>query len=98
MDRPLVATEFVLAISEQVDRLSEFPLMGRTGACQDTRALMVHKNDLVTYHVRADEVQVLQVWNSAKKTGSRRRQIAAYDTSMATSVVAGPATTVSRRG
>ena len=74
MDKPMAATEFVSAISEKVERLSEFPLMGRTGAYQDTRELVVHRNYLVTYRVRADEVQVLQVWHVARnfaRGGSR---------------------------
>ena len=66
-DKPAVAAEFVSAISEKVSRLAEFPLLGRMGAYQDTRELVVHKNYLVTYRVRADEVQVLQVWHVARK-------------------------------
>ena len=65
-DKPSAASEFALAVSSQVDRLREFPLLGRTGAYQDTRELVVHKNYLVTYRVRADEVQVLQVWHLAR--------------------------------
>ena len=65
-DKPIAAAEFVSAISEKVERLSEFPLMGRAGAYQDTRELVVHKNYLVTYRVHGDEVQVLQVWHVAR--------------------------------
>ena len=65
-DKPTAAREFALAVSSQVDRLREFPWLGRTGAYQDTRELVVHKNYLVTYRVRADEVQVLQVWHLAR--------------------------------
>ena len=74
MDKPTVATEFVLTISDKVDRLREFPFLGRTGAYQDTRELVVHRNYLVTYRVRGDEVQVLQVWHVARnlaRGGSR---------------------------
>ena len=65
-DKPSAASEFALAVSSKVDRLREFPLLGRTGAYQDTRELVVHTNHLVTYRVRADEVQVLQVWHLAR--------------------------------
>ena len=65
-DKPTAAPEFALAVSSQVDRLREFPLLGRTGAYQETRELVVHKNQLVTYRPRADEVQVLQVWHLAR--------------------------------
>jgi toxin ParE1/3/4 len=73
-DKPTVAAEFMLAISDKVDRLREFPLLGRTGAYQDTRELVVHRNYLVTYRVRADEVQMLQVWHVARDRshGGRR--------------------------
>ncbi len=66
LDKPMAATEFVSALSEKVERLRQFPLMGRTGAYQDTRELVVHRNYLVTYRVRGDEVQVLQVWHVAR--------------------------------
>ncbi len=62
----MVAAELVSTISDKVERLREFPLLGRNGAYQDTRELVVHKNYLVTYRVRADEVQVLQVWHVAR--------------------------------
>jgi len=65
-DKPAVADEFVRAIADKVARLQEFPLLGRKGAFQDTRELVVHKNYLVTYRVRADEVHVLQVWHLAR--------------------------------
>ena len=66
VDKPTAASEFAGAVSSKVDRLREFPLLGRIGVYQDTRELVVHKNYLVTYRVRADEVQVLQVWHLAR--------------------------------
>lgn len=66
VDKPTVAAEFVAAISAKVDRLREFPLLGRTGVYEDTRELVVHRNYLVTYRIRGDEVQVLQVWHVAR--------------------------------
>jgi addiction module RelE/StbE family toxin len=65
-DNPTVAAEFVLAIATKVDRLRELPLLGRTGAYEDTRELVVHRNYLVTYRVRGEEVQVLQLWHLAR--------------------------------
>lgn len=65
-DKPTAAAEFVLAIAAKVDRLHEFPLLGRIGAFEDTRELVVHRNYLVSYRVRGDEVQVLQVWHLAR--------------------------------
>ena len=65
-DKPLAATEFVGAVAGKVEHLALFPLLGHTGVYQDTRELVVHKNYLVTYRVRADEVQIVQVWHVAR--------------------------------
>ena len=65
-DKPAAADEFVQALADKVARLQDFPLLGRIGAYQDTRELVVHKNYLVTYRVRGDEVHVLQVWHLAR--------------------------------
>lgn len=65
-DNPPAATEFVAAVGRKVARLPAFPLLGRIGALDDTRELVAHRNYLVTYRMRADEVQVLQVWHVAR--------------------------------
>ena len=65
-DNPLAATEFAAAVQTRAARLQQFPLLGRIGAFQDTRELIVHRNYIVTYRVRTDEVQVLQVWHVAR--------------------------------
>jgi toxin ParE1/3/4 len=65
-DKPLAAPPFVAEVRRSVDRLTDFPLLGRAGPADDTRELVVHRNYLVTYRVRADEVQVLQVWHVAR--------------------------------
>ena len=66
IDQPLVAASFAAIISDKVDRLRQFPLWGRSGVYQDTRELVVHRNYLVTYRVRVDEVQIVQVWHVAR--------------------------------
>ena len=65
--KPMAAQAFVNALADRVDRLKTIPLMGRQGRLQDTRELVVHKNYLVTYRLRADEVQLLQVWHVARE-------------------------------
>ena len=65
-DRPLAAAEFVADVRDRVARLEGFPMLGRPGALEDTRELVMHRNYLVTYRVRVDEVQVLQVWHVAR--------------------------------
>ncbi len=69
-DKPMAARAFTEALAEKVARLEEFPLLGRTGSYQDTRELIVHRNYLVTYRLRALEVQILQIWHVAR---DRRR-------------------------
>jgi toxin ParE1/3/4 len=65
-DKPLAAPPFVAQLRRSVERLTTFPLLGRAGPVDDTRELVVHRYDLVTYRVRADEVQVLPVWRVAR--------------------------------
>ncbi len=65
-DKPQAAIEFVAAVRASVGRLSVFPLLGRAGALDHMREWVVHRNDLVTYRVHGDEVQVLQVWHVAR--------------------------------
>jgi toxin ParE1/3/4 len=69
-DKPQAAQAFIDELVEKVGRLEEFPLLGRSGVYEDTRELIVHRNYLVTYRLRADEVQLLQVWHVARE---RRR-------------------------
>lgn len=60
-DKPQAAADFAAAVRDSVARLEAYPLLGRTGPFDDTRELVEHRNYLVTYRVRAAEVQVLQV-------------------------------------
>ncbi|HSW07186.1 type II toxin-antitoxin system RelE/ParE family toxin [Aquabacterium sp.] len=69
-DKPLAAQAFTDALVDKLSRLEEFPLLGRAGAYEDTRELIVHRNYLVTYRLRADEIQLLQIWHVARE---RRR-------------------------
>jgi addiction module RelE/StbE family toxin len=65
--KPMAAQAFVAELVEKVERLAEFPLLGRTGRLDDTRELIVHRHYLVTYRLRGDEVQLLQVWHVARE-------------------------------
>jgi addiction module RelE/StbE family toxin len=66
-DKPAAAAEFVAKVKASALRLPRFPLLGRAGPYADTRELVVHRNYLLTYRVRRDEVQVLQVWHVARR-------------------------------
>ena len=65
-DNPPAAARFTRLLAVKVAVLQEHPLLGRHGAFEDTRELVVHRNCLVTYRVRGDEVQVIQVWHVAR--------------------------------
>lgn len=66
-DNPIAAADFVADVRAKVLHLQRFPLLGRIGSLQDTRELVVHRNYLITYRARADEVQLLQVWHVAQR-------------------------------
>lgn len=59
-DNPRAAQALVGSVRAKVGKLERFPLIGRSGVYADTRELVVHKNYIVTYRVRADEIQILQ--------------------------------------
>lgn len=65
-DKPLAAKAFAVEVRGKVKNLERFPFMGRAGALPDTRELIVHRNYLVTYRVRADEIQIVQIWHVAR--------------------------------
>ena len=69
-DKPMAAQSFVAALRDKVELLRKQPLLGRRGSVEDTRELVVHRNYLVTYRLRGDEIQLLQVWHVARE---RRR-------------------------
>jgi len=66
-DKPQAARDFVAELLDKVSQLESFPLLGRAGPLEDTRELIVHRNYLVTYRLRGDDVQLLQVWHVARQ-------------------------------
>ena len=65
--KPLAATAFAAEIFEATRLLTEQPLMGRAGRRHDTRESIAHRNHLLVYRVRGDEVQILQLWHVARQ-------------------------------
>lgn len=66
-DNPRIARAFVKDIRKKTKRLADFPFMGRAGAYGDIREFVVHKNYLVSYRVRRNVVEVIQVWHIREK-------------------------------
>lgn len=65
-DNPSAARKLVGDIQHRATNLERFPLFGRVGGYGDTRELVAHKNYLLPYRVRGDQVQILQVWRAAQ--------------------------------
>ncbi len=65
--KPGAATALATELVEAAQLLAEQPLMGRAGRRHDTREWVVHRNHLLVYRVRGDEVQILQLWHAARQ-------------------------------
>jgi plasmid stabilization system protein ParE len=52
------------------EQLVTYPYRGRASEREDVRELLVHRHYLVSYRVRRDRVEILQVWHTAQ---DRRR-------------------------
>ena len=62
------AEDAVGRIREAVNRLAEYPAMGRTGRVLGTRELMVSGTPyIVPYRVREGEVQIIRVLHAARR-------------------------------
>lgn len=61
-----VAATFVAELRDKVALLERFPFLGRVGVRDGTREFVVHRNYLVSCRVRADAVEVLQLWHAAQ--------------------------------
>lgn len=72
-DNPLAAHDFVSAIRVRVERLAQFPFLGRPGTLADTRELVVHRNYILTYRLHGDGAQMLQVWHVARNLPRGKR-------------------------
>ncbi len=68
-DNPQAAHELVQAIREKTSHLFEFPFLGRASERTDIRELVVHEHYLVSYRIRREAIEILQVWHAAQKRG-----------------------------
>ena len=66
-DNPRAARAFVKDIRKKTKRLASFPFMGRAGAYEDIREFVVHKNYIISYRVRRNVVEIIQVWHIREK-------------------------------
>lgn len=66
-DSPQRAKTFIQEIREKTATLVEFPTIGRPGRVIGTRELVVHKNYIVAYRVRGEDVEIIRVHHVAKR-------------------------------
>lgn len=76
-DNPNRAQSFVQEIVDKATLLRAFPGMGRPGRVPGTRELVVHKNYILPYRVKADVVQILRVLHAAQNTATNAKSNAA---------------------
>jgi addiction module RelE/StbE family toxin len=64
--KPQAAAEFVQTVQAKAAQLQNQPWLGRASPLGDCRELVLHRHYLLTYRVRGQEVQVLQLWHVAR--------------------------------
>jgi len=74
-DNPEAARALARSIREKTNRLASFPFLGRASERRDIRELVVHKNYLVSYRIRPESIEVLQVWHAAQDRGRRASEV-----------------------
>lgn len=66
-DNVRAAQALMKNIRTKTKRLADFPFMGRMGVYGDIRECVVHKSYIVSYRVRRDSIEIIQVWHMAQK-------------------------------
>ena len=71
-DNPSAADRIVVAIAESVNRLVDFPSLGRPGRVDGTRELVVPGTPyILPYRVKGDKIEILRVFHGAQKWPKR---------------------------
>ena len=66
-DNPAAAYRVVDAVTTAVDRLAEYPALGRAGRVLGTRELVISDTPyIIPYRVRAGAVEILRVFHAAR--------------------------------
>jgi plasmid stabilization system protein ParE len=67
-DNPSAAARVVVSITEVVERLSQYPGLGRPGRVIGTRELVVPDTSyIIPYRVRGNTLEVLRVFHAARR-------------------------------
>jgi toxin ParE1/3/4 len=71
-DNPTAASRIVQSINRAVERLRQYPAMGRPGRVPGTRELVVPETPhIIPYRVRGDDIEILRVFHAARKWPSQ---------------------------
>lgn len=65
-DNPSAARKFAAEALRQTDLLAAHPGIGRPGRVPGSRELVIHKNYIVPYRVKAGHVELLRVHHAAR--------------------------------
>ncbi|MBK3442064.1 type II toxin-antitoxin system RelE/ParE family toxin [Pseudomonas lactis] len=72
LENPKAADDFPDAIFTSVDRLAQFPSIGREGRVKHTREWAVpNRSYLIPYRVRGDRLQILGVFHTRQRPRSK---------------------------
>ena len=67
-DNPRAAVKMVLTIIAAVEKLDEFPGMGRPGRVEGTKELVVDGTPyIVPYRKKGERIEILRVYHSARQ-------------------------------
>jgi addiction module RelE/StbE family toxin len=66
-DNPARAHSFVLEIQQKTKIIEEFSGVGRAGRVAGTRELIAHKNYILAYRVKGEDVEIIRVHHAAQK-------------------------------
>lgn len=66
IDKPLAARKLARVIRAKTEALGTNPKLGRE-TVPGVRELIVHRHYLITYRVKADRIEILQIWHTARK-------------------------------
>lgn len=65
-DKPEAARKLANAIRTKSQALQSTPHLGRE-IMPDVRELVVHRHYLLTYRIRPDCIEILQIWHTARQ-------------------------------
>lgn len=66
LDKPGAAQQLAQAFLAKVESLKDSPFLGRE-TTPGLRELVVHRHYLITYRVKQNRLEILQVWHTARR-------------------------------